>query len=68
MAKNILFEMEVEVTRLYSVPVYAENLADAAARCSTHWTANDIEENGDSQDHEINVVGVSRQKGRKMYQ
>lgn len=68
MAKNILFEMEVEVIRLYTVPVYAENLTEAAAKCSTNWTADDIEADGDSQDHEINIVGVSRQKGRKMYQ
>lgn len=68
MARNILFEMEVEVTRLYTVPIYAENLGEAAAKCTTHWTAVEIEENGDSQDHDVNVVGISRQKGRKMYQ
>ena len=62
------FEMEVEVIRLYTVPVFADNLEDAANQAKRSFTANYIEENGDSQDHETNVVSVSRQIGRKMYQ
>ena len=67
MAK-IRFEMEVEVTRLYTVPVFADNFKDAVDQAKFHFTANDIEKNGDAQDHEVNVVGISRQIGRKMYQ
>jgi len=67
MAK-IRFEMEVEVMRLYTVPIFADNLEDAASQVNNHFTANDIEKNGDAQDHEVNVVGISRQIGRKMYQ
>ena len=61
------FEMEVEVVRLYSVPVFAESFSEAALRCNNHYTANEIEELGEMQDHEVNVVGITRQKGRKMY-
>lgn len=67
MAK-IRFEMEVEVMRLYTVPIFADSLKDAASQIEHSFTANSIEENGDAQDHEVNVVGVSRQIGRKMYQ
>lgn len=65
---RIRFEAEVEVTRLYSVPIFAESLEDAATQLKGLNTANDIEALGDSQDHEINLIGVSRQVGRKMYQ
>lgn len=67
MAK-IRFELEVEVMWVYTVPVFADNLEDAAKQVGNRLTANDIEKNGDKQDHEINVVGISRQIGRKMYQ
>lgn len=65
---KIRFEAEVEIVRLYTVPIFAESLTDAAARVKTLLTAAEVEELGDSTDHEINVVGVSRQTGRKMYQ
>lgn len=68
MMAKLKFEMEVEVTRLYTVIVFADNLPDAALRCGENYTANDIEEIGESVDHEVNVLGVTRQKGRKMYQ
>lgn len=62
------YEAEVEVVRVYKVEIMAENLEDAAIRAKgLCGTAADVEEYGDSQDHEINLVGVSRQKGRKMY-
>ncbi len=65
---NKRFEIEVEVVRLYTIPVYAENLVEAAKKAQTRHTAREIEEAGDCQDHEINVVGVTRQKGRRIYQ
>ena len=68
MAK-IRFEMEVEVVRLYTIPIFAENLAEAALKCkSSAETADQVEGLGQSQDHEINIIGVTRQTGRKMYQ
>ena len=65
---RIRFEMEVELTRLYTVPIFAENLEDAANQAKRMNTAVEIEALGDSQDHDINLIGVSRQVGRKMYQ
>ena len=65
---KLRFEMEVEVVRLYNVPIFAESLADAALRCKENHTADSIEELGEFVDHEINILGVTRQKGRRMYQ
>jgi len=65
---KLRFEMEVEVVRLYHVSIFAENLADAALKCKDNYTADSIEELGEYIDHEINICGVTRQKGRRMYQ
>ena len=65
---RIRFEAEIEVTRLYSVPVFAESLEDAAVQAKGMNTAVEIEALGDSQDYDINLIGVTRQVGRKMYQ
>lgn len=67
MAK-IRFEAEVEIVRLYTIPIFADSLTDAAARIKTLHSAEEIEELGDCTDREVNVVGVTRQTGRRMYQ
>lgn len=66
-----VYQAEIEVVRLYTVRFMAEDLPAAAERareiCSD---ANAVEELADSicKDFETNLVGVSRQVGRKMYQ
>lgn len=67
MAK-IRFEGEIEIVRLYTVQIFAESLIDAAEKIKRLGTVVQIEDLGDCIDHEVNVVGVSRQTGRKMYQ
>jgi len=67
MAK-VRFEMEVEVMRLYTVPIMAEDLEGAIVQAKKINTTVQIEALGEPQDHEINLVGISRQVGRKMYQ
>ena len=62
------YEAEIEVVRVYNVPIFAESLSAAGEKARQINTAIDVEELGESQDHEINLVGVARQKDRKMYQ
>ncbi|MEM7706584.1 MAG: hypothetical protein AAF358_13580 [Pseudomonadota bacterium] len=64
-----VFEAEIEVTRLYCVKFRAESLERAADEArKIALTAASVEEIGESTDFETNLVGVSRQVGRKMYQ
>ena len=62
------YEIEVEVTRLYTIHVLADSLEEAAAKASREYTADAVEDQGEATDFEVNVVGVSRQVKRKMYQ
>lgn len=64
-----LFEAEIEVIRLYTVKFMAENMQDATVKAEMiARTARATEDTGESVDYETNLVGVSRQVGRKMYQ
>ena len=67
MASKKRYEIEIELVRCYTIPIMAESLAEAGARAEKNWTAKDIEESGEAVDYETNVVGVTRQKERKMY-
>lgn len=62
------YEVEFEVIHLYSVQVLADSLEHAAKKAKLINTVGEIEERGDRQDVELNLVGVSRQTDRKMYQ
>lgn len=69
-ASNKKFEATIEVCKSYVVPVWAESMAEAtekAARMAQYGGVEQIEE-GDVEDHEVNLVGVSRFSKRMMYQ
>ena len=64
-----MFEAEIEVIRVYTVKFMADSLAEAACKAEgIARSAVDTEQTGEPIDYETNLVGVSRQIGRKMYQ
>ena len=62
------YEAEIELTLLYTVPIHADSLEEAAEKAKRLTNRKEIAELGEVQDHEPCLVGVSRQVGRKLYQ